>query len=95
LLFHPDRAKFEMKGEAFQSKQQGRGSGGSGAAAAAAQQQRKRAKGGRGSTKAQLDRLEKKLGWGGFDDKLPPEKVWGWARAGPRLPLLRACVKLP
>jgi HIV Tat-specific factor 1 len=35
---------------------------------------------GKNSRKQQLEKLEKKLGWGGFDDKAPPEKV-GWAGA--------------
>lgn len=91
------RAKFEMKGGDYQAKQDAAAGGGDGGA-----QQRRRggkggkgAKGGRGGgTKAQLNRLEKKLGWGGFDDKLPPEKV---GRAGialhaatPHLLLLQA-----
>jgi hypothetical protein len=73
-----------MKGEAYQAKGEG--------AAGQQQQQRKRGKGGKGGrsggggrgggTKAQLDRLEKKLGWGGFDDKLPPEKVIGALEGG-------------
>jgi hypothetical protein len=75
-----------MKGEAYQAKDKATAPGGAGAQ----QQQRKRgpkAKGGnRASTKAQLDRLEKKLGWGGFDDKLPLEKVW-W----PLMSLIRWC----
>lgn len=49
------RAKFEMKGEAYQPKQTP-----------------KQVK------KKQLEKLEKKLGWGGFDDRLPPEKVLTW-----------------
>jgi hypothetical protein len=27
-------------------------------------------------------KLERKLGWGGFDDALPPERVSGWGGAG-------------
>jgi hypothetical protein len=74
-----------MKGGAFQDKQQKKGGGGGGGAQQQQQQQqqqRPRGKGGRGGAKAQLDRLEKKLGWGGFDDKLPPEKVQGRSGAG-------------
>ena len=58
-------ARFEMKGEQYQAKSSSKGKGGG--------------KGG-GSRKQQLEKLEKKLGWGGFDDKLPPEKVreGGW-----------------
>lgn len=37
--------------------------------------QKERPKGGKGPKKQQLEKLEKKLGWGGFDDKQPPEKV--------------------
>jgi HIV Tat-specific factor 1 len=32
---------------------------------------------GKNSRKKQLEKLEKKLGWGGFDDKAPDEKVGG------------------
>lgn len=63
-----------MKGEAYQGKQAAGANGGQ------VQQRKRGGKGGKGGkggrgVKAQLDRLEKKLGWGGFDDKLPPEKV--------------------
>lgn len=81
-------AKFEMKGQQFQDKK------GQGVAAAGAAKQKKQksgggGRGGRGGSKAGRGRgrgrapgiqekLERKLGWGGFDDLLPPEKV-SWA----------------
>jgi hypothetical protein len=74
-------AKFEMKGQQYQDKK-------SGAAAGATKQRQKSggSRGGRGGSKSGRGRgrgrapgiqekLERKLGWGGFDDLLPPEKV--------------------
>lgn len=75
-------AKFEMKGQQYQDKK------GPGAAAGAAKPKssggggrggRGGSKGGRGRGRKGApgiqEKLERKLGWGGFDDVLPPEKV--------------------
>jgi HIV Tat-specific factor 1 len=78
-------ARFEMKGQQYKDKKgggnkaaaaggsnnagQGGGKGGGG---------RGGGKGGRGGKKKQFSQAEKqarKLGWGGFDDVLPPERV--------------------
>lgn len=77
-------AKFEMKGQQYQDKK-----GPPAAAKAAKPKSGGGGRGGRGGgSKGGRDRgrrgalgvqekLERKLGWGGFDDLLPPEKVRG------------------
>ncbi|KAF6258235.1 hypothetical protein COO60DRAFT_1701416 [Scenedesmus sp. NREL 46B-D3] len=76
-------ARFEMKGQQYKDKIDGaakpaagkkasKGSGGGGRGG------RGGGKGGRGGKKKQFSQAEKqarKLGWGGFDDVLPPERV--------------------
>eukprot|EP00882_Tetradesmus_deserticola_P018295 GHRQ01019653.1.p2 GENE.GHRQ01019653.1~~GHRQ01019653.1.p2 ORF type:complete len:191 (-),score=57.56 GHRQ01019653.1:1020-1592(-) len=76
-------ARFEMKGQQYQDKN----GGGAGAKPAAAGKKagkgggrggRGGGRGGRGGKKKQFSAAEKqarKLGWGGFDDVLPPERV--------------------
>jgi HIV Tat-specific factor 1 len=76
-------AKFEMKGQQYQDKK-------AAAPKAAAGKSKGGGKGGRGGSKGGRggrgrgrgapgiqEKLERKLGWGGFDDLLPPEKVRG------------------
>lgn len=91
-------AKFEMKGQQYQDKK-GPGAGGA-AAAKAAKPKGGGGRGGRGggSTGGRgrgrrgapgiQEKLERKLGWGGFDDLLPPEKVRGRVLVVSPLPCL-------
>ena len=73
-----------MKGDRYDGKARdgAGGAGGSGSGSGQQQQRPKQKQGGRGGGKrgggggrAAQDRLERRLGWGGFDDRLPPERV--------------------
>jgi hypothetical protein len=79
-----------MKGGAFQGKGGGGGAGGAdgggggggggkggggGGGRGGAQRPKGGGKGGRGGGRSQLERLERKLHWGGFDDRQEPEKA--------------------
>lgn len=78
-------ARFEMKGQQYKDKKGGGGSNASKGGGNASKGSgggrgggRVGGKGGRGGKKKQFSQAEKqarKLGWGGFDDVLPPERV--------------------
>jgi hypothetical protein len=68
--FKPDSSNSSAGANSSKKKAGGAGGGGGGGGG-------KRGGGGgsRGSKASQQQKLEKKLGWGGFDDQMPPEKV--------------------
>jgi HIV Tat-specific factor 1 len=76
-------AKFEMKGQQYQDAKKVPGAAGQGQAKPKSKGGGGRggSKGGRGGGRGRKgapgiqEKLERKLGWGGFDDLLPPEKV--------------------
>lgn len=93
-------AKFEMKGQQYQDKK-GPGAGGAAAAKASKPKGGGGGRGGRGGGGSKggrgrgrrgapgiQEKLERKLGWGGFDDLLPPEKVCGRVSVVSPLPCL-------
>jgi HIV Tat-specific factor 1 len=90
-------AQFQMKGQQYKDKTDGAGKP---AAAAAAAGKKKAGKGsggggrggrggGRGGGRkkqfSQAEKQARKLGWGGFDDVLPPERV-SWGAAAENVP---------
>jgi HIV Tat-specific factor 1 len=81
-------AKFEMKGQQYQDakkaagaagqgqgKPKGKGGGGRGGGRGGSRGGRSGGGRGRKGGPGIQEKLERKLGWGGFDDLLPPEKV--------------------
>jgi len=66
-------AQFEMKGGQYLDKKK-KGQAAAGGGGGGGKGKGGRGKKGRGQL-SQAEKLQRKLGWGGFDDVLPPEKV--------------------